>query len=79
MTFQKESLSVIFEEDWRDRAEVLVSANSTMWIASIAMLISILAFLSARALSLRRVKTGQNGKGSSAARRASRFTFSKNQ
>ncbi|MBX3742363.1 MAG: hypothetical protein KF712_15350 [Akkermansiaceae bacterium] len=62
IAFQKESASIIFEEDWRDRAEVAVSAKSTMWIAVIATVISIFAFVSAQYLSSRRTKTEQSGR-----------------
>ena len=65
IAFQKESVSVIFEEDWRDRAEVAISAKSTMWIGVFSMLVAILAFVSARSLSLRRAKTVQDGGGHS--------------
>jgi hypothetical protein len=71
IAFQKESVNVIFEEDWRDRADVEVSAKSTMWMGAIAMLVAIPAFVSARAVSLCRAKTGQGGGGNSAAFRAS--------
>ncbi|GEP41284.1 hypothetical protein BGE01nite_05750 [Brevifollis gellanilyticus] len=44
LSFQTESVNVIFEEDWRDRALVEVSAKSTLWIAGLSMVLAILGF-----------------------------------
>lgn len=50
ITFQKESVNVIFEDDWRDKEEVQRSAKSTLWISVISLLVGVAAFVGARSL-----------------------------
>jgi len=48
IALQMESASVIFEDQWRDRKELEVSAKSTMWMGVMAMLAGVSAFVFAK-------------------------------
>ncbi len=48
IALQRESVSVIFGDEWRDGKEVEVSAKSTMWIGVMAMLAGVSAFVFAK-------------------------------
>lgn len=48
VAFQKQSLNVIFAEQWRDASELEVSARSTLWLAIVSLLLSSVFYLIAR-------------------------------
>lgn len=47
VAYQTESLNVLFEDQWRDRAELDFSRRSTFGLAMIALVLSALLFLAA--------------------------------
>lgn len=70
LSFQKESVNVFFEDDWREPEEVELSAKSTMWMGLIAMSVAAFAFVFARSVSRHRARTGQGDGGNSSTLRA---------
>ena len=54
LALQKKSLHVLFEDEWRNREEVEISAKSTLWMTLAGFAGAVLAFGGARLLSKRR-------------------------
>ena len=71
LSLQKESINVFFEDDWRDREEVEVSAKSTMWMGLITTSVAAFAFVFARSVPRHRAKTDQSDEGNASTLRVS--------